>query len=697
VSDRPSLAPGVVVKKFTTKDEVYAMVKEPVTRSYYKFEDWEGDFIGLLDGTRTLEEVAQELSAKHPTRGMDLQYVVDGLEVLRPLGILERGEQERHLVMMDKLKTLRKKRLYDAEHSTLFQAYVPIFDPDELMNRIIPYIKWVWSPWFVLPWLAVFFVVFFFLIHNWDLYWAGFFGLWDLPHKSFWEIVGFLTMVFFVSIWHELGHGLTCKRYGGEVHDIGFMFLYFSPAFYCRIDDAYMFPKREHRMYCCFGGAYFEMMLCSIACAGWLLTPAEWTLHTISLTLVFFTGLSVILFNINPLIRLDGYYVLMDWIQVPGLRESSFEYIGNIIKKHVLHLQVPDKAIPRRRRRIYLIYGVLAIAYSSFVLFIVFRLLRRWLVGWTGPAGYLFLAAIVILAFRSRIKKGVGFVRYIWSDKRDLFRSPPVAAAVIAVIVGIVLLLTVVRTATRIEAPFTAAPGRRMVVRAPAEGTVIKVEVVEGQRVRRGDVLGEIENADLTATSRLARAGSVRAGREAAVARSEGDTVRAIQRSDEARAESARAALFETRVRSLELTAPMDGIVSTPLVEDSLGAHLAEGATFCTVDGLERAILVVKVSERDIDEILPGTQVRLLATAKPGTTLRSRVLSLSPVAKPAETGEPLDLVRRANLVAVNIEVDNASGLLREGMTGRVQFLTTPRSAAAKVARVLRRWAGELIW
>ena len=109
MSDRPSLAPGVVVKKFTTKDEVYAMVKEPVTRSYYKFEDWEGDFIALLDGTRTLEEIAHELSAKHPTRGLDLQYVVDGLEVLRPLGILERGEQERHLVMMDKLKTLRKK------------------------------------------------------------------------------------------------------------------------------------------------------------------------------------------------------------------------------------------------------------------------------------------------------------------------------------------------------------------------------------------------------------------------------------------------------------------------------------------------------------------------------------------------------------------------------------------------------------
>lgn len=697
MSDRPSLAPGVVIKKFTTKDDVYAMVKEPVTRSYYKFEDWEGDFIALLDGTRTLEEIAQELSAKHPTRGLDLQYVIDGLEVLRPLGILERGEQERHLVMMDKLKTLRKKRLYDAEHSTLFQAYVPIFDPDKLMNRVIPYIRWVWSPWFVLPWLAVFFVVFFFLIHNWDLYWAGFFGLWNLPQKTFWEIAGFLTMVFLVSIWHELGHGLTCKRYGGEVHDIGFMFLYFSPAFYCRIDDAYMFPKREHRMYCCFGGAYFEMMLCSIACAGWLLTPAEWTIHKISLTLVFFTGLSVILFNINPLIRLDGYYVLMDWLQVPGLRESSFEYIGNLIKKHLLHLEVPNKAISRRRRRIYLIYGVLAITYSSFILFVLFRLLRRWLVGWTGPAGYLFLAAIVILAFRSRIKKGVAFVRYIWSDKRDLFRSPAVAVPSIAAIAGVVLLLTVVRTATRIEAPFTVTPGRRAVVRAPAEGKVIWVAVAEGQRVHRGDVLGLIENADLTATSRLAEAGAVRAEREAAVARAGGETARAVLRGEEARAEASRAALFATRVRSLEMAAPMDGIVSTPLVEDSLGSHLVEGATFCTVDGLDTAILVVKTSERDIDEIVAGTEVRLQATARMGTTLRSRVRSVSPMARPAEAGEQLDLVRRANLIAVNVEVDNAGELLREGMTGRVQFLTTPRSAAGKLIRMLRRWLGELLW
>jgi len=107
-------------------------------------------------------------------------------------------------------------------------------------------------------------------------------------------------------------------------------------------------------------------------------------------------------------------------------------------------------------------------------------------------------------------------------------------------------------------------------------------------------------------------------------------------------------------------------------------------------------LLVVRTSERDIDEIQPGTEVRLLATARPGTTLRSRVRSLSPVARPA-TGEALDLVRRANLVAVDVEVENSGGLLREGMTGRVQFLTTPRSAAAKVGRVLRRWMGELVW
>jgi putative peptide zinc metalloprotease protein len=697
VSERPSLAPGVVVKMFTTKDDVYAMVKEPVTRSYYKFEEWEGDFIALLDGTRTLQEVADELAVKHPTRGLDLQYVIDGVETLRPLGIIDRGEQERHLVMMDKLKHLRKKRLYDAEHSTIFQAFFPIFDPDKLLNTVIPYIRWVWSPWFVLPWLAVFIVVFFFLIHNWDLYWAGFFGLWNLPQKTFWEIVGFLTMVFLVSIWHELGHGLTCKRYGGEVHDIGFMFLYFSPAFYCRIDDAYMFPKREHRMYCCFGGAYFEMMLCSIACAGWLLTPAEWTLHKISLTLVFFTGLSVILFNINPLIRLDGYYVLMDWLQVPGLREASFEYLGNIFKKRVLHLEVPNKAISRRRRRIFLIYGILAISYSSFVLFVIFSLLRRWLVGWTGPAGYLLLAAIVLLAFRGRIKKGVGFVRYVWSDKRDLFRSPRVAGPAIAAILLVLVLLTFVRTPTRIEAPFTAIPGVRAVVRAPAEGTVRRVSVAEGQRVRRGEVLAEIENPDLTASSLVARAGMVRAGREAALARAEGATALEMQRRAEARAEEARAAIYESRVASLQLTAPIDGIVATPLVEDSLGRHLAEGETFCAIDGQETTLLMVKASERDIEEIVPGTEVRLLVTARPDTTVRSRVLSLAPMARPAESGEQLDLIRRANLVTVHVEVENAGGLLRDGMTGRVQFLTTRRSVVGKVWRVLYRWMGELLW
>jgi putative peptide zinc metalloprotease protein len=699
MNPRPRLAQEVVFRQLSTKEETYLIVKNTASQKFYKFDVWEQDMLRLLDGTRTVEEVDAAFRKSHPEKETDLQWTFDYLEALKAMDLLERSEQERHLIMMDKVKTLRKRRFYDAEHSTLLHVNIPLFDPNRLMDRIIPWIRFFWSPWFVAAWLMVFAVVLGYLVYYWDMYWTGFFRIWDLTGKGIWDWIGFLALLFGVSVWHELGHGFTCKQYGGEVHDIGIMIFYLQPAFYCGVDDSYIFPKQSHRLAATFGGPYFELMLCSVSAAVWLTTPAEWWIHGVAHTLVFFTGLSVILMNVNPLVKLDGYYVLMDWLDVPDLREESFEYIGDLVKKHLFHLEVPAKPISRRRRRIYLVYGCCSVLYTTLLLWVVFLLFRRWMVSWFGPAGYLVLFGLLLYALRRKLGQARKFAVHLWLDKAEWLRRGRSRWIALGALAVLLVLLALITTPTRIDGTFLVEPAGRAVVRPPAGGIVREVRVAEGSVVSQGEVLAVLESPELTAARDAAEADQARQLREAAAAQ-HGEDPAAFQEHRTAEEEAAaRLALLTGKVRGMTLRSPRDGVVSTPYLEEKEGTYLPEGEVFCTVDQQDPAWLAVATSEAEVSEIRKGVPVRFLLEAFPERPQKAVVLGVSPVALPPQGGgdSSLDLVRRANQVRVLVQVPNTMRLLRVGMSGRIQFMTKSRSVAGKAWWHLHRWAGSLLW
>ncbi len=695
---RPRLKPGVVHRRLATREEDYVIVKDGTTQKYFKFEPWEDDLLALIDGSRTPAEIARDFTAKNPQRPLPEEFVLDYLEAIKGLDLLERSERERHLVMMDKLKTMRKRHFYDAERSSILQVHIPLFDPNALMDRIIPWIRWAWSPWFVLPWMAVFAALLGFLLYHWDLYWAGFFEIWNFKDKTFGGWVGFFALLAGVSIWHEFGHGFTCKRFGGEVHDIGFMIFYFQPAFYCNIDDSYLFTKQSHRLFSTFGGPYFELMMASVAAAVWFATPAEAWIHQVALTIVFFTGLSVIILNVNPLLKLDGYYLLMDWLDVPNLREESFDYIGGKFKKHVLRLEVPERAISRRRRRIYLIYGLAAVVYTALVIVVIYHFLERWFVGWLGPAGYIALGLFFYWLLRSKLKALGRFVRHLWLDKREWLATAGGRASVAVAVALLAVALLIVPFPNRITGPFVVESAERAVVRVPSDALVASVAVREGDRVAAGTELARLASPELDAARAQAEADRMKALRDASRARDARDTATEAAARELARGAESRLEMLEARQARLVVAAPMAGIVSTYRVEELAGRQLAEGDTLCVIEGLERVRLAARLSERDIEEIHAGLPARIRAEAYPGRTLRATVRDVAPVAEaPPEGGLHLDLVRRARQVRVLVEIENPGEQLRPGMTGSVQFSGPRRSVLGLMWWRFSRWISTVIW
>ena len=143
-----------------------------------------------------------------------------------------------------------------------------------------------------------------------------------------------------MKIIHEFGHGLTAKHFGGEVHEMGILFLVLTPALYCDVTDSWLLPNKWKRIWISAAGIYVECFLASIATfVWWYSTPG--LLNSLAMATMFICSVNTIMFNANPLLRYDGYYVMADWLEIPNLRIKSTQFFAYLIQEKVLGLEIP--------------------------------------------------------------------------------------------------------------------------------------------------------------------------------------------------------------------------------------------------------------------------------------------------------------------------------------------------------------------
>ena len=215
---------------------------------------------------------------------------------------------------------------------------IPIIDPERLLTKMYPYFRWIFTRTFItisttLDGLALCLVV---------SQWKTFYD--KLPDfQSFfnwWTIMSFWVCLAGVKIIHEFGHGLTAKHFGGEVHEMGILFLVLTPALYCDVTDSWLLPNKWKRIWISAAGIYVECFLASIATfVWWYSTPG--LLNSLAMATMFICSVNTIMFNANPLLRYDGYYVMADWLEIPNLRIKSTQFFAYLIQEKVLGLEIP--------------------------------------------------------------------------------------------------------------------------------------------------------------------------------------------------------------------------------------------------------------------------------------------------------------------------------------------------------------------
>ncbi|HEX6062627.1 MAG TPA: hypothetical protein VFZ04_00335, partial [Longimicrobiales bacterium] len=410
------------------------VVKDPVSLKYFRFGEREVGLMQLMDGERSLDQLAD---AARATLGIATSAsTIERFVVrLKEMGLVERTQEERSALLMEFVRRSRASRRR-GEGSTITRMRFSLGDPDELLTRLNRVFAVCFTRRFVAVSVALFAVYALVVGTHWSHFAAGISVLYSPQHYTPAFIFMLYVTATVVLLIHEFGHGVACKHYGGEVHEMGVMLIYFMPAFYCNVNDAWTFESRAQRLWVTFAGGWIQLIVASFAAVVWMLTETGTVAHDVAFIALLIGGGLTVLINFNPLIPLDGYYALVDWLGVPNLRARAFEYVGAVVKRSVFRLDIPLPNATPREARVFLIYGVLSQLYIIGILSLIAIAAGKFFGTKWGGWG---LAVFAFFLWRMTAQLRTGLVRNVTSmDVRARMRKlrrriNPVAAGAAAV------------------------------------------------------------------------------------------------------------------------------------------------------------------------------------------------------------------------------------------------------------------------
>ncbi|MCH8043481.1 MAG: hypothetical protein IID44_07160 [Planctomycetes bacterium] len=336
-----------------------------------------------------------------------------------------------------------------------------LFDPDRLFDRMLPWLGWIWTrSFFVLSMLCI----------TWAtaLAWANSSQLVSQFHRAMrWEtllLIWVTTGV--VTLLHEFSHGLTCKRWGGEVHEIGFLMLMFMPCMYCNISDAWLFREKWRRIWVTLAGAYADLLMWALAIIVWRITYQDSVVNFVAWIVMSVCGFRALL-NFNPLIKLDGYYMLSDLVGIHNLKQRSMSYFKSYLQ---CVLWGAPRPAGRDRGTFLLCYGIASWVFSLSLVTLILFGLGRYLEGQLGGIGIAMVAMLAVMVGRRRLG---GTTQGEFT--KMIFKRHKRKAIWLAIIGGIIAAMLLVPMHDRAEGTFEVRSLSRAELRAPVAGFLREV------------------------------------------------------------------------------------------------------------------------------------------------------------------------------------------------------------------------------
>ena len=669
----PHLRADLAIVEQRFRNEQSFVVKDPSTHAYFRFQPVEMRVMRLFDGARSAAQIAEQLVAD----GVKVSAAtVEGFaRKLAALGLLERTLYERTTQQLERLRAERK-RSRSVVRGELFRMRFPFGDPDAALNRWYPRLRWCFTPAFVVLSVALFLTYGAIILAQRETYAAELAASFSFGALTPWSLVVLLGTFTLLTAIHEFGHAFACKHFGGEVHEMGFMLLFFMPAFYANVSDAWSFRERRARLWVTAAGAWIELFVTSVLSMLWItLTPGS-VIGQIAIAAMLIGGIANILTNSNPLLPLDGYFALGDWLEMSNLRQRARAHAAIWARRHLLRESIAVPALEPREHRILLAYGISAFAYTTAFLLFFASGVVGFVNGLLGATAAGLVALGVLLAMRKPLRAVAAAGRALWRTYTTRRTNRSRTRTSIIVAVALLLVAAIVPCHLTADGPFTVASSTQMVLTAPSSGVVHSVSVREGNVLAAGAPVLQLRDPtlDREQVTRQAMVDSLSAEltrADAGGASGAGEVLRA-------NIDAATASASETRARvgDLRVTATIAGTVATPRPEQLTGRAVQIGDTLLTLTDVAQREAIIQLGGAGAMDVRVGQTVRYVGQQDVGQPMRGVISSVSPIG--------------GSVGAVEARVQLSPGsTLRLGATGEARVLWRRTNVLGAIVWALR--------
>ena len=730
-------------KRATYLGRAYWIVKDPIGLKYYRFQDEEYFILEQLDGTKSLDAIKEAFEARFPPQKITLEEIQSFIGQLHQCSLIVVGVPDQGHELLKRRKKRRRKEVM-AQCSNILAIRFKGVDPNRFFDWLMPYVRWCFHPVTLCLCLVSMLAALLLVGIEFDYFrsklpeFQQFFGPENLILLS---ITLGLTKVL-----HEFGHGLSCKHWGGECHELGVMILVLTPCLYCNVSDSWMIPSKWKRAGIVIAGVFVECTLASICTFIWWFTN-ENLLHYLCLNVMFISSLSTIVFNLNPLLRYDGYYLLSDLLEIPNMRQKATKIMTQKASSWFLGMeQQDDPFLPKRNQGWFALYTIGAVSYrwvvTASILFFVYHFFDAY--------GLKVLAQIIaamslyglLIAPLWKIAKFFWVPGRIYRVKKTRFYLS--LSAVLALIAGFCLIPFPYSIYAPAVIELRSNDASTANVLAPKSGgflaeiaTKANGELIEpGDFVKKGDLLARLQNPTLDAELMALQGQRRETEQEMRMCEQLGAEREAVARLQELRArlDGLRKAIAELQAQrlQLELRAPIDGVVvspyyrvdrenkfedmsselrqweGTPLSPRNLNVTLEPGTHICSVGDPKKLEAVIVVDQSKIDFVVPGSSAKIKLNEFPSVTLLSEVREIDDVERQKMENAPFQLSAKGGgpiatetveggeerpqsaSFRVRVDLDEPENLdVKVGMTAKTKIKARPQTLLQRLTRLIR--------
>ncbi|GAB2883601.1 efflux RND transporter periplasmic adaptor subunit [Uliginosibacterium flavum] len=582
----PQLASTTRITRQVFRGEAWYVLSSQTSGRQFRVNHLGYELVGRLDGLRSVQEIWDILVRQLGNDAPSQHEVLSVLSELIAAGMLH-SEHTQDLAGIFDASRRHHERTGSRLNPLAFK--VPLWDPSALLERLEPLGRRLLTRGMLLVWLISTLLALILTQIHWPELRA-----YAAQHLTSHSNLMLMWLAYpLVKALHELGHALTIRTWGGAVHEFGITLFLLMPVPYVDASAASAFIEKRRRVLVSAMGVMVELAVASLALLLWLNVSDGW-LRELSFAIMSVSSISTLLVNANPLMRFDGYYVLTDALEIPGLSSRADNYLRYLGERWVLgNSQLHPPAGVDGSRVLLLSFGLASLIYRI----VLMAGMAIWLGGKQFALGLL-LALWLLFRFA---------LRPLWQLSLLVLRGSRLgktrkrAMLAFGVLMAALLLGTLV-----VPAPYAShAQGLVWVpdearVRNEADGFVDSVLVSDGQRVRAGDELLRLRNPDLLASRQQlqTRLASQLQAYQGVLLNQPSAAIGLGEEIDKLRAQIAQ---FDQRIAALSLRAPLDGRVGLPAAHNLPGRYFNRGSVIAHVINPERMTVRMALAQQDID------------------------------------------------------------------------------------------------